>query len=125
MKKTVVCPNGPKAAGPYSVGMQAGNFLYVSGQIPMTPEGELVIGDVQEQTRQVMENIKAIVEAAGYTMADIVKANVYATSIADFPKINEIYARYFDKEPPARAFVEVSALALGVPVEIEAIAYKE
>ncbi|MBN1333210.1 MAG: reactive intermediate/imine deaminase [Synergistales bacterium] len=125
MKKAVVCPNGPKAAGPYSVGMQAGNFLYVSGQIPMTPEGELVIGDVQEQTRQVMENIKAIVEAAGYTMADIVKANVYATSIADFPKINEIYARYFDKEPPARAFVEVSALALGVPVEIEAIAYKE
>jgi len=125
MKKAVICPNGPKAAGPYSVGMQAGNFLYVSGQIPMTPEGELVIGDVQEQTRQVMENIKAIVEAAGYTMADIVKANVYATSIGDFPKINEIYAQYFGKEPPARAFVEVSALALGVPVEIEAIAYKE
>ena len=125
MKKAVFSRKAPKAAGPYSIGIQAGNLLFVSGQIPMDSSGKLVEGDVKAKTRQVMENIKAIIEDSGFAMKDIVKASVYATSIQDFPKINEVYAEYFDEEPPARVFVEVSALALGVPVEIDAIAYKD
>lgn len=125
MKKAVFSQNAPKAAGPYSIGIQAGNLLFVSGQIPMDASGKLVEGDVQVKTRQVMDNIKAILQDSGFSMNDIVKASVYATSIEDFPKINEVYAEYFDEVPPARVFVEVSALALGVPVEIDAIAWKE
>jgi len=125
MKKVVFSDKAPVAAGPYSIGMRAGNFLFVSGQIPIDVNGKLVEGDVKVKTRQVMENIKVILEEAGFSMKDLVKASVFATSIQDFPRINEVYGEYFDEEPPARVFVEVSALALGVPVEIEAIAYKD
>ncbi len=126
MGKAVQTKNAPEAVGPYSVGIRAGNFLFVSGQIPMDPKTrQILLGDVGEQTKQVMENIKAIVEAAGYEVADIVRATVYATDIKDFSAINNVYATYFQADPPARAFVEVSALAMGIKVEIDAIAYRE
>ena len=115
----------PAALGPYSQGIEANRTLYVSGQIPFVPETmTLVSDDVKAQTRQSLENVKAIVEAAGYTMEDVVKAGVFIKNMDDFAAINEVYAEYLGDVKPARACVEVARLPKDVKVEIEVIAVK-
>ena len=123
MKKIIMKENAPKALGPYSQAIMVGNTLYVSGQIPFVPETmTLVSEDIQAQTRQSIENIKAIVNEAGGELSDIVKVNVFVKNIEDFDKINEVYAEYFSEAKPARALVEVARLPRDVKIEIEAIA---
>ena len=123
MKKIIMTENAPKALGPYSQAIMVWNTLYVSGQIPFVPETmTLVSEDIQAQTRQSIENIKAIVNEAGGELSDIVKVNVFVKNIEDFDKINEVYAEYFSEAKPARALVEVARLPRDVKIEIEAIA---
>lgn len=114
----------PAPIGPYSQGIRAGDLVFVSGQIPIDPKtGKLVHGDVEDQTRQVLANLKAILEASGSDLSRVVKATVYITDMSVFPRINAVYAKAFDTDPPpARATVEVSALPMGAHVEIDAIA---
>ncbi len=126
MKEIVSTEKAPKALGPYSQAIKVGNTLYISGQIPFVPETmTLVSEDIQDQTRQSIENIKSIVNEAGYKLSDIVKVNVFVKNIEDFDKINEVYSEYFSEVKPARALVEVSRLPKDVKIEIEAIAVCE
>ncbi|MFA7620434.1 MAG: RidA family protein [Aminobacteriaceae bacterium] len=126
MKKIISTANAPAAVGPYSQAIKAGPFLFCSGQLPMDPKtGEFVPGGVAEQAEQVLKNVQAVLEGAGYSLNDVVKATVFATSMGDFAAVNGVYAKFFEKEPPARSFVEVSALPRGAQVEIEVIAWKE
>ena len=124
MKKRVIqTEKAPKALGPYSQAIQAGSFLFISGQLPIDPAtGELVKGDIREQTRQVFENMKQILEAQRLTLKDVVKTTLYLKDLANFAKVNEIYAAYFETEPPARAAVQIARLPKDAEVEIEAIA---
>ena len=124
MKKEIInTEKAPAALGPYSQAIKAGNTIYVSGQIPLIPETmEIISDDVQEQTKQSLENVKAVLEAAGATLNDVVKASVLIKDMNDFAKINEIYATYFTENNPARACVEVARLPKDVKVEIEVIA---
>jgi len=124
MKKRVIqTEKAPKALGPYSQAIQAGSFLFISGQLPIDPAtGELVKGDIQEQTRQVFENMKQILEAQSLTLKDVVKTTLFLKDMANFAKVNEIYAACFATEPPARAAVQVARLPKDAEVEIEAIA---
>ena len=125
MKRVIHTEKAPAALGPYSQGIEVNGTLYVSGQIPFVPETmTLVSDDVKAQTRQSLENVKAIVEAAGYTMEDVVKAGVFIKNMDDFAAINEIYAEYLGDVKPARACVEVARLPKDVKVEIEVIAIK-
>ena len=125
-KKVILTDKAPAPVGPYSQAIQAGNFLFVAGQIPYdTSTKEIVYGDVQKATKVVLENIKTIVEEAGYSMDDIVRCRVYLKDMDDFGKMNEIYAQYFINNPPARAAIEVARLPKDVDVEISAIAWKE
>ena len=115
----------PAALGPYSQAIEVNGTLYVSGQIPFIPQTMTCVSDdVQEQTKQSLENVKAILEEAGYTLNDVVKAGVFIKDMNDFPLINEIYAQYFSENKPARACVEVARLPKDVKVEIEVIAVK-
>ena len=123
-KRVIVTPKAPKPVGPYSQGVVAGCFLFVSGQIPLDPEtGELVGGSFEDRVRRVLENVKAVVEAAGGTLRDVVKVTVYLRDIGLFERFNRVYAEYFPEEPPARVVVEVSRLPKDVDLEVEAIAY--
>lgn len=123
--KTISTKNAPSAIGPYSQALEAGNTLYISGQVPFIPATmEIISEDVQEQTRQCLENIKAIITEAGYTLDNVVKCGIFIKDMNDFSLINEIYAEYFDAHKPARFCVEVSRLPRDVKVEIDAIAYK-
>ena len=122
-KKIIETLAAPKAIGPYSQAIQAGGFVFVSGQIPLDPAtGDLVSGSVEEETARVLDNIRAILEAAGLGMGDVVKTTVYLADLGDFARVNKVYGRYFESEPPARATVQVAALPRGARVEIEAIA---
>ncbi len=121
-KKIISTDRAPAAIGAYSQAVVAGDTVYVSGQIPFTPEGELVSEDVAEQTEQSLENLRAILAEAGAELSDVVKVTVFAADMDNFSRINDIYADYFQEEPPARAFVEVSRLPRDVEVEIEAVA---
>jgi 2-iminobutanoate/2-iminopropanoate deaminase len=113
----------PGAIGPYSQAIKAsGNFLFCSGQIPLTPTGELVTGDIREQTTQVMKNIAAVLEAAGVTFANVVKTTIFLSSMEHFAAVNEVYGSYFTSEPPARSTVAAAGLPRGVDVEIEVLA---
>ena len=113
----------PKAIGPYSQAIQAGDFLFLSGQIPLDPKtGELVKGDVGQQTKQVLENIKGVLESQKLGMEDVVKVTIFLKNIANFNQVNEIYSTYFPTSPPARSTVEVARLPRDVEIEIEAIA---
>lgn len=117
--------NAPSAIGPYSQAVKAGNTIYVSGQIPIDPKtGNFVSEDIKAQTKQSLENIKAILEEAGYSMKDVVKTTVLLQDIKEFADMNEIYATYFEKPYPARAAFQVVALPKGARVEIEAVAVK-
>jgi 2-iminobutanoate/2-iminopropanoate deaminase len=125
MKKIVKSPDAPKPVGPYSQAVQAGKFLFVSGQLAIQPkDNKILVGDIKQQTRQVMENIKSILQTAGYGLSDVVQANVYLSSMMLFNDFNFEYAKYFEKEPPARvtAGVELMPNAL---VEISVTAFKE
>jgi 2-iminobutanoate/2-iminopropanoate deaminase len=122
-KKVIQTDKAPKALGPYSQAIQAGNLLFLSGQIPIDPAtGELVEGDIADKTRRVMENIKAVLESQGLNMEDVVKSTVFLKSINDFGRFNETYATYFRSAPPARSTVEVSRMAKDADIEIEMIA---
>lgn len=127
MSKEIIYTNkAPKPIGPYSQAVKVGPWLFISGQIPIDPAtGYVVEGDIEVQTQRVLENIRAILEAANYTLKDVVKVTVYLTDLNDFQGFNKVYSSYFSESPPARTTVQVSALPRGVRIEIEAIAYKE
>ncbi len=119
-KEIIATDRAPKAIGPYSQGVKAGGFVFFSGQIPLDPEtGLLKGGDITEQTEQVMENIAAMLDAAGLGFADVVKSTIYMTDLSHFPVVNEIYGRRFPAAPPARSTVEVKSLPKGAAIEIE------
>ena len=125
MNQPIYTPNAPAAIGPYSQAVQAGNMLFVSGQIPIDPAtGEFAGADIATQTNQSLTNIKNILAAAGYTMNDVVKTTVLLADIADFAAMNAVYAEYFTENKPARAAFAVKDLPRGALVEIEAIAAK-
>ncbi len=125
MKKVIQSDKAPKPVGPYSQAIQFGNMLFCSGQIAIAPEtDQVLIGDIETQTRQVMKNIQAVLDQAGYTWNQIVKTTIFLTDMKDFPKVNAIYAEAFKELPPARSTVQVSGLPKGVNVEIEVTACK-
>lgn len=122
-KKIIRTDNAPKAIGPYSVGVQACHFLYTAGQIGLDPKsGTIVTGGIEMETRQVMNNLKAIVESAGASMNDVIKTTVFLRDMNDFAKMNAIYGEFFAANPPARSTVQVAGLPKGALVEIELIA---
>jgi 2-iminobutanoate/2-iminopropanoate deaminase len=122
-KKVVQTDKAPKAIGPYSQAIQAGSFLFVSGQVPLDPKtGELVKGDIGQQTKQALENIKGLLESQNLGMKDVVKVTIFLKNISNFNQVNEIYGTYFPTSPPARSTVEVARLPKDVEIEIEAIA---
>lgn len=125
MNQAVHTENAPAAIGPYSQAVQAGNTIYVSGQIPIDPAvGELVPGGIEEQTRRSLTNISNILSAAGYSMQDVVKTTVLLADIADFAAMNAVYAEFFTEPYPARAAFQAAAIPKGAKVEIECIAVK-
>jgi 2-iminobutanoate/2-iminopropanoate deaminase len=123
-KRVIASEHAPKAVGPYSQAIVAGDFVFLSGQIPIDPRtGKLIESDdVGEHVRRVMDNIAAVLAAAGSGLDQAVKATIYLADIADFPQVNRAYAAYFTEQPPARATVQVGALPLGARVEIDLIA---
>lgn len=123
MKKIIHTEKAPQPIGPYNQAVMAHNMLFVSGQIPLNPaSGQLLKGDVKEQTRQVMENLKAILHEAGMDFSHVVKCSIFISDMKDFPLINEVYGQYFQEDAPARETVQVAGLPLGVDVEISCIA---
>jgi len=123
MKKVIHTDKAPKAVGPYSQAISTGNLLFTAGQVAIDPAtGKLVEGGIREQTRQVMENLKAILTAARTDFSKVVKSTVFLQDIKNFADFNQVYAEYFPSEPPARSTFQVGALPLGAMVEIEMIA---
>jgi len=120
--KYVQTKDAPQAIGPYSQGVVINNLFYSSGQIPLTAEGELVDGDIQQQTHQVFKNLEAVLLAAGASLNTVVKTTVFLKNMEDFTALNEVYAEYFNEHKPARSTVEVARLPKDVLVEIEVIA---
>jgi 2-iminobutanoate/2-iminopropanoate deaminase len=122
-KEVISTANAPAAIGPYSQAVRTGNLIFVSGQIPLDPAtGQLVRGDISTQTEQVLENVAAILEAAGSSLAKVVKATVYLRDLGEFGKMNEVYGRFFGEKPPARATVQVARLPRDAAVEIDVVA---
>lgn len=125
MKKVIHTNNAPAAVGPYSQAIEANGMLFISGQIPIDPEtGKVVDANISVQTEQVMKNIAAILEEAGYTFNDVIKSTCLLSDMANFAEMNVVYAKYYPENPPARAAFSVKGLPLGVMVEIETIATK-
>lgn len=120
--KVVQTNQAPAAIGPYSQGIIVNNLFYSSGQIPLTAEGELVTGDVKEQTHQVFKNLKAVLAEAGASLETVIKATVFIKNMDEFGAINEVYGEYFSNHKPARSCVEVARLPKDVLIEIEVIA---
>jgi len=122
-REVIVTPSAPAAIGPYSQGIKANGFVFTAGQVGLDPAtGQLVEGDVTDQARQALLNIKAILEAAGTSLDKVVKATVFLKDINDFKRVNAVYAEFFAKDPPARSAFQAAALPLGALVEIEVIA---
>jgi len=121
-KKVIFSDEAPKAIGPYSQAIQSGNLLFVSGQIPINPATGEISGDISEQTRRVLENLKSILLAAGATPTDVLKTTVFLKNLDDFNAMNAVYGEYFASDAPARSSIEVSRIPRGALVEIEAIA---
>lgn len=115
----------PQAIGPYSQAVHQGSILFTSGQIPLSPEGERVEGGIEEETRQVLNNVRAVLEAAGSSLDQVIKTTIFLTDMGDFQKVNEVYAEFFSQHQPARSCVGVAQLPKGVRVEIEAMAIVE
>ncbi|HEX7410556.1 MAG TPA: RidA family protein [Bacteroidales bacterium] len=125
MKKIIFTAHAPKAIGPYSQAVEANGTLYISGQVPINPAtGKLVEGGIKEQTEQVMKNIGALLEAAGYTFKDVVKSVCLLSDMDNFAAMNEVYGSYYTHDNPARAAFGVVRLPLGALIEIETIAVK-
>jgi len=125
MKKIINTKNAPAAIGPYSQAVLAGGVLYISGQIPIDPSiGKIVEGGITGQAEQVLKNIGAILAEAGYRYSDVVKSTVFLTDMANFRAMNEVYARYYTENQPARSAFAVKELPLGALIEIETIAVK-
>lgn len=125
MNEVINTPKAPKAIGPYSQAILAGNgMLFISGQIPVNPETGKIPETIKEQTEQVFKNIEAILTEAGYSFKDVVKTTCLLNSMDDFAAMNEVYAKYYNEMLPARAAYAVEKLPMGVLVEIETIAYK-
>jgi 2-iminobutanoate/2-iminopropanoate deaminase len=123
MKEIITSPNAPKAAGPYSTAVRQNGLVFLSGQIPLDPAtSQLVTGSIEEQTVRVIQNLQAVLEAAGLTLADVVKTTVFLKDMNNFARMNETYGKFFGDRPPARSTVEVARLPRDVQVEIEAIA---
>ena len=121
--KAITTTSAPAAIGPYSQAVRVSNFVFLSGQIPLDPStGKMVSGGIAEETTRVMANLGAVLAAAGFTFANVVKTTIYLTDLADFQVVNDTYAKAFTGTPPARATVQVSALPRGASVEIDAIA---
>ena len=124
-KKVIVSEKAPKAIGPYSVAIESGGFIFCAGQTGIDPAtGNLVSDDLESQTRQVLTNLKSVLEAAGSSLDKVVKTTVFLRDMADFPKMNAIYADFFTSNPPARSTIAVAGLPKGGVVEIEAVALK-
>ncbi len=123
MKEKITAPNGPLPAGPYSSGVRQNGFVFLSGQIPLDPKtGQLVTGSIEEQTSRVLENLKAVLEAAGLSLDHVMKTTVFLKDMNNFARMNEAYGKFFGAIPPARTTVEVARLPRDVQIEIEAIA---
>ena len=123
LRQVLSTPNAPAAIGPYSQAIRAeGRFLFLSGQVPLTADGQLITGDIKEQTSQVVKNIRAVLDAAGLGTANIVKTTIFLSSMDHFAAVNEVYGSAFDTNPPARSTVAVLGLPKGADVEIECIA---
>ena len=125
-KSIIKTDKAPQAIGPYSQGVKVekGGLIFVSGQIPISPEsGELISGSIGDETRQVLKNLKAILEEAGSGLDKVVKTCVFLKNMDDFAEMNQVYSEFFQKDPPARSTVEVSRLPKGVRIEVEATAY--
>ena len=123
MSKAIIkTDNAPEAIGPYSQAVKLGNLLFVSGQIPIDPATGKISGDIKEQTRQSLENLKAVLQAAGASLTTVLKTTVFLKNLDDFTLMNGIYQEYFPKDAPARSTVEVSRIPRGALIEIEAIA---
>ena len=121
----ITAPGGPPAQGPYSHAVKAGGFIYVSGQAALDPKtGQFLSGTVEDETRRTIENIKAILEASGASLADVVKCSVFLADIRDFAKMNAVYNEYFGEAKPARTTVQATLPAHGLKVEIDCVAYK-
>ena len=122
-RETISTDKAPKAIGPYEQAIKVGDFVYTAGQIPIDPQtGNLVDGGIAEQTRQVLENLKAVLEAAGSSLDKVIKATVFLKNMADFAALNEVYGEYLGKAKPARSTVAVADLPRGALVEIDLIA---
>ncbi len=126
MIERIFPPGAPQPRGPYSPAVRAGDTIYVAGQVPIDPvSGQVVLGDVQSETRQVLTNIQNILAGCGATMADVVRCGVYLTNAGDFQAMNEVYAEFFGASKPARTTIIVAALPLKeAKIEIDAVAYK-
>lgn len=127
MKKGIIdTESAPEAIGPYSQGVKAGNLLFTSGQIPINPEtGKLVDKDIGLQAKQVLDNLKAVLEAGGSSLSSVIKTTVFIKDINDFAAVNQVYSRYFKGEFPARSCIQAAALPMNALIEIEAIAIIE
>jgi len=123
IRQAVTIPSAPKPIGPYSQAIKAGQFLFISGQVPFVPDaGELLQGDIRAQTHQVMRNIGEILQAAGASYGNVVRTTVFLADINDFPAMNAVYAEYFDQPAPARSTVQVARLPRDAGIEIDVIA---
>ncbi|HLE60732.1 MAG TPA: RidA family protein [Thermoanaerobaculaceae bacterium] len=123
--QVIVTDNAPKAIGPYSQAVRTGNTLYLSGQLAIDPAtGEIVRGGIEVETRQTLENLKAVLEAAGYSLENVVSCQVFLSDMDDFTAMNKVYAGYFPRQPPARATVEVAELPRDARIEISAVAVR-
>jgi len=124
LREIVSTEAAPRAIGPYSQGIIAGNLLFISGQLPLDPQtGDFIEGDIEESTRRVIKNIKAVAEAARADLSRVVKITIFLTSMSDFSSVNKVYAQYFNDIMPARSTVQVEALPGGAEIEMEAIIY--
>jgi 2-iminobutanoate/2-iminopropanoate deaminase len=122
-KRVIQTDKAPKAIGPYSQAIQAGKFLFLSGQIPLDPvSGELVKGDIRQQARRVLDNLKGVLESQNLGMEAVVKVTIFLKDMGNFSQVNEVYATYFPSSPPGRSTVEVARLPRDADIEIEAIA---
>lgn len=124
-RKPIQTKNAPEAIGPYEQAIRAGDFLYTSGQIAIDPAtGEMVSGEIEEETEQVLKNLQAILEAEGLSFEHVIKTTVYLTDMGHFARMNEVYAKFFSEKKPARSCVQAAALPKGAKIEIDLIAVK-
>lgn len=125
MKKKIIASDQFPVSGPYSAAVEANDFIFISGQLPIHPQTGDLIGDVKLATKQVLLNIQAILEKTGLDLSDVVKTTVYLQNIKDFPLVNEVYAEFFPQHPPARSTLEARMLPRGAVLEIEAVAVRK